>query len=362
MKNWQETHRIVKRLTELERAGRSAATAVIVRIRGSTYRRPGAKLLIEDDGRMTGNVSGGCLEADVREVGLQVMRTKQARLVHYDTGDDEDMLWGMGLGCNGEVDLLILPHPAEGQSGYRQDVPDRLNGEQPFVLGVGCRDRGEGVGYAVVTPEEARFFGETNDLERAKLESLAREALIGEKSLFDSEEGVIRFADVFLPPPYLLICGAGDDAIPLARFANESGFRVVVADHRPAYVTEKRFPDAWRLICARPEEADAGLPANERTHAVIMTHALLHDRAWAGRLVPTAIPYIGLLGPRDRRDEILKEVKADDRDRIYGPAGLDLGGEGPELVALSILSEVLCIWSGRNPIHLRERDKAIHAE
>jgi len=101
---------------------------------------------------------------------------------------------------------------------------------------------------------------------------------------------------------------------------------------------------------------------NDRTYAVIMTHALAHDAGWIRQLTPAAIPYIGLLGPRDRRDEILKQVPPGDSDRVYGPAGLDLGGDGPEHVAISILSEVLCVWSGRTPIHLRERPGSIHED
>lgn len=324
MKKWQETERLFERLHTVLSAGGAGVLALVTHIEGSTYRRPGAKLLIEADGRMVGNVSGGCLEADVRENALQVLADGASRRIHYDTGEAEDQVWGMGLGCNGKVDIGLLRLDA-GHLNEINAVLQRLKGDQPFV-----------VSYDLTV-------GTFQVIDGAPTTSAA------------------VFGDRFEPPPTLLICGAGEDALPLAALADTIGFRVVVADHRPAYLTEERFPMARLRVVVRPENSlPDELKLNERTLAVVKTHVLQHDAAWVQGLLASDAPYIGLLGPRDRRDEILKQVDPQHHPRIYGPIGLDVGGEGPEQVALSIVAEALAVWHGRNGASLRQRATPIH--
>lgn len=332
MKNWQETQQIITRLTHLLDAGVPAALATIVRIQGSTYRRPGAKLLIETDGRMMGNVSGGCLEEDVRETALAVMASGEPRSVHYDTSDAEDKVWGMGLGCNGQVDVFIQPITADVHRAVLSDADARLEGDNAFVLRIG------------LTGAEAG---------RISIEASA-------EPLPDTHCEASVFVERLLPPPTLLVCGAGDDALPLVRMANEIGFRVVVADHRSAYLTSDRFPDARRCVRIRPDDdVEEGL-LTDRTLAVVKTHAQRYDGAWVERLVASPVPYIGLLGPKERREDIMKQIDPEAHPRIYGPVGLDIGGEGPEQVAVSILAETLSVWNNRSAGYLRDRNKAIH--
>lgn len=169
------------------------------------------------------------------------------------------------------------------------------------------------------------------------------------------------FFDVCLPPPWLLVVGAGDDAIPLVRIASLVGFRTLVLDHRPAYLSVDRFPDATRLVNAKGSDVPATLPIGDRSFAVVMNHSLVHDREWVRRLLETDLRYVGLLGPRDRAEEILKQVDAKNADRVYGPVGLDLGADGPEQVAVSVVSELLAVHAGREPGHLRDCEQAIHA-
>ena len=126
MKHWQETRSILDRVLGLGRQGRPCALATVIRIEGSAYRRPGAKLLIEPDGCALGGVSGGCLEQDVRQVGLQVLSSGRARLLHYETGDDETKVWGLGLGCDGRVDILVQPISAEAALGPWAHVRQQL--------------------------------------------------------------------------------------------------------------------------------------------------------------------------------------------------------------------------------------------
>jgi xanthine/CO dehydrogenase XdhC/CoxF family maturation factor len=143
-------------------------------------------------------------------------------------------------------------------------------------------------------------------------------------------------------------------------YAAAAGFRVVVVDHRSAYLTAERVPEAWKRLPLRPEEPGE-LPSGRDTFAVVMTHSLKRDTEWVRRLLAADVSYIGLLGPRARTSRILEEAGAPAQGRVFGPVGLDLGADGPEQVALSIVAELLAVRSGREPRHLREREVALHA-
>jgi xanthine/CO dehydrogenase XdhC/CoxF family maturation factor len=360
MKHWQELGQILDRVLRLARAGRPAALAIVTRIRGSAYRRPGAKLLIDGDGSFLGGVSGGCLEEDVRQVGLQVLASGLSRRLHYETGDDDRRVWGLGLGCDGEVDIAVVPITAEAALATWARVRELLDGDAPFALSTVIEDGGRtGV---VVVGESGRLAGRLDDAAAdAEVDTVAGAALRARSSrLHPAGPGTV-FTEVLLPPPNLLVCGAGDDARPLVAFAAAVGFRVIVADHRAAYLTAERFPDARKLLSLQPDDESAELPAHGRTYAVVMTHALKRDSAWVRRLSATDLPYVGVLGPRTRTEKMLAELGPRDRERIFGPVGLDLGADGPEQVALSILAEVLAVASGREPRHLRERAVSVHA-
>jgi xanthine/CO dehydrogenase XdhC/CoxF family maturation factor len=170
------------------------------------------------------------------------------------------------------------------------------------------------------------------------------------------------FTEVLVPPPKLLVCGAGDDARPLVELATRVGFRVYVADHRTANLTAERFPAARKLLKLRPQHPSPELPADETTYAVVQTHALEHDKGWVNRLLATKVPYVGVLGPRARIRKILADLDAVNSERVYGPVGLDIGADGPEQVALSVVAEVLAVFSQRQSGHLREREAALHVE
>jgi xanthine dehydrogenase accessory factor len=337
MNHWKETAEILSRLAELRAAGRRAALATVVRIVGSAYRRPGAKFLIEEGGDTLGSVSGGCLEADVREVAKAVMEIGKPSLRHYSTGTDEDIVWGLGLGCNGLVDVFVQP-AAEGPFA---DLTGRLQG---LVAGDSA--------FAIATTLDGDEAGATALVE-------AEGATAGVQTI----AGAQVFVEVLPPPPHLVVCGAGDDARPLVAYAADAGFRVTVVDHRQGLMQPEWFPQAARLILARPEEP-AELPPAERSLAVVKTHSLAPDREWVRRLLAAGLPYVGVLGPRLRTETILREIGATDpvdTERVFGPVGLDLGADGPRQVALAIVAELLAFVSQREPRHLSESKEAIHA-
>ena len=361
MNHWKETAEILSRLAELKAAGRRAALATVVRIVGSGYRRPGAKFLIEDTGGTLGSVSGGCLEADVREVDRAVMETGKPSLRHYSTDADEDAIWGLGLGCNGLVDVFIQP----ATEGPLAELADRLRellaGDSPFAILTVVK--GEGLGNTLVLGPE----GTDGTLGSAELDRLAagqaRGLLPGGRSVVQTVDGRGIFVEVQPPPPHLIVCGAGDDARPLVAYAADAGFRVTVIDHRPALLEAAWFPQAAQRLLGRPEDPGIVLPPAARSLAVVKTHSLVHDREWARRLLAAGLSYVGLLGPRLRTENILREIGAGsaETERVFGPVGLDLGADGPRQVALSIVAELLAFIAQREPRHLSERKEPIHA-
>ena len=386
MNHWLESAEVLSRAEELAAAGVPAALATVVRVVGSAYRRQGAKLLVVPGGAGLGGVSGGCLEGDVRDVGGRVLASGQPRLLHYDTTAGDEEPWALGLGCRGEVDVFVQPATAgplrHAIAGWRQ----RLAGEKPFVVAtviagadavgttwnVAVADAGAG------TPTAEPLAGATTIASTAVIpfasdatSVLAAQLMpvIGERaaahvarghSACEEVGGHLVFFEVLLPPRCLLVCGAGDDAVPLVERAAEAGFRVTVLDHRGGLLLPSRFPAGTALVLARPEDRDLALPPAAQSLAVVMSHSFGNDREWARRLLGAGLPYVGLLGPRARTLEIRRAIGAEGDPRLYGPVGLDLGADGPRQVAISIVAELLAVVSGRAPRHLAERVEAIH--
>jgi xanthine dehydrogenase accessory factor len=356
MKEWHETEAIARSLSETLGAAERVALCTVVAIDGSAYRRPGAKLLVGPTIPLRGGLSGGCLEADAREVALEALETGRAHIRRYDTG--EDTVWGLGLGCEGTIDVFVQPvNPALTAVWNR--VAELLQGDEAFVLATVIE--GAATGRSVVI-HGGRATGTTGvDHLDEQLVQLAPDWLADRRSRLADVDGCAVFFDVLLPPPRLVIVGAGDDAIPLARAAAAVGFRITVVDHRPAYLAAERFPDASRLVRAAPEDDTGRLALDRDCFAVVMNHALERDRAWIRALLESPVSYIGVLGPRARVDRILDEVGGDGTDRVFGPVGLDLGANGPEQIAVSVLAEILAVRANRTPQHLRERKEAIHS-
>src|SRR5438105_7079109 len=276
--------------------GGRAVLATVVRISGSAYRRPGAKLLIEDNGITLGGVSGGCVESGVRAHALRIRGGAENRMLHYDTGSDEETLWGLGLGCEGAVDVYLQRIDGGFMDGPGKQMRELLAAGVPFAAITFLHGRSEGKTLVFARGELAGSSG-APDVDR-ELSERAGPLLEGDGGADVVEAGHAAFVDVLRPPPRLLIFGAGDDARPLASLAAAAGFEVTVVDHRPAYLTAERFPSPVRLVRRRPGEGLAGLAfgISRRTFAVVQTHALVHDRDWVRALAEQPLAYLGLLG------------------------------------------------------------------
>ena len=342
------------------------ALATIVGVRGSTYRRQGARLLLTRSQQMVGNISGGCLEGDVMVVADEVMTSGQARLVTYDLTADDDVVWGLGLGCNGAVDIFVEPvdPSAEIFTLYRKAIADERALAAVTVL--------SGAGRRLAVWADGARIGTLGDATMDDRAARAGTAAIQEGasrifSLPGSAGAVQAFVEVLRPPIRLVVCGAGHDAVPVVQLAAQMGWRVVVVDSRERFLTRDRFPGARQFIKADPTSAPDRVPMDDRTYVVIMTHNYLHDRDLLRGFLRTGAGYLGMLGPRIRTEKILDELRRDgvtmsdrDRGRIFGPLGLDIGGETPEEIALAIVGEIQAVESGRRGGFLRERKGPIH--
>ncbi|HEY6049652.1 MAG TPA: XdhC family protein [Thermoanaerobaculia bacterium] len=363
MKHWKETGELLGRAVRLAESGRGAAIATVVAIERSAYRRPGAKYLVEADGETAGSISGGCLEADVREIALAIAGGAPPRLVRYDTGGDDGSPFGLGLGCSGAIDIFVQRFGTEEREFARAQL-ELLSGDAPFAVGTVLG--GEAAGRAVVVSAAGARTGTTGQASLdAELAAAAGAAIASRESRRQKLDhtGADVFVEVLDPPPHLVIFGAGDDAMPLCAFSSAAGFRVTVVDHREATLEASRFPGAWRRVLLRPEDGTGSLPLGPRALAVVKTHSFGVDREWMRRLLAAGVRYAGLLGPRARAKEILTQIGADEETarRVYAPVGLDLGAEGPEQVALSIVAELLAFHASREPASLRGKTNPIHA-
>jgi xanthine/CO dehydrogenase XdhC/CoxF family maturation factor len=335
-------------------AGSKAVLATVVATTGSTYRKPGARMLVTEAGWVAGSVSGGCLEGDVLTTAWD-RTTKGPALVTYDSTSSDDIVWGFGLGCQGSVTVLF-------------ERVDTSGGPLPFLART-IEDREPGVVATIVSGPglshrscvSARTLPE-DPIEARSLEFLGSggctvEEVNDEQVLFESVQ----------PPLGLTIFGAGHDAIPLVQAAKNLGWYVTVVDHRAAFADKNRFPAADRVLLAAPEAIGQTIQLEAGSAAVVMTHNYLTDLAILGRLLRLPLSYVGQLGPRVRTDRMLEELAADglsltaeQSHRLHAPVGLDLGGASPEEVALAVVAEVQAVNRGRSGRMLQDHTGPLH--
>jgi xanthine/CO dehydrogenase XdhC/CoxF family maturation factor len=274
-----EIDRIIGAARAVIDEGKRGILVTIVATRGSTYRRAGARAVIAEDGRSFGTLSGGCLERDLGERAKVLLADFHPRIVTYDASRDDDIIFGLGLGCRGETDMYVEPFDREHPPAL---FAFRWNGREPVTWTTG------------------------------------------------------PLTEVIRPPRAIAIFGGGRDVEPVARLAAQIGWNVTVVGPRQPF--DVNLYDA----------------------AVIMTHNFMQDLELIEALLPSAIPYVGLLGPKSRGDELLAKAGLE-RGRLRNPIGLDLGSETPEEIALAVVAEVQALLSGRSAQPLNDTRGAIHA-
>ena len=350
--------------------GDDAILATLVDVQGSGYRLAGARMLIDRNGNSIGTVSGGCLEADILERARNVLKRGEPIVVSYDTTKDENSLFGLGMGCRGVVRVLLEPARNNDALAFIRDCFDRREQGVVSTLISTTSNIGEGLGSKLFLKNDA-FTGISLNGLSSQVESDAAIVLRESRSrtnIYETADSHVEFFhEVISPPTAILIFGAGHDAVPLARLAGRMGWQVAVFDHRPAWASADRFPEAEELIVSRPENIEEEIFADCQSVAVVMNHNYDLDRVILGRLLTSSCRYIGMLGPKQRRERLLEELRVqgsrfDESQlaKLYAPVGLDIGASTPEGIALSIVAEIQAVLSGREGGPLKYRHAPIY--
>jgi len=365
---------ICEKYLHLQADGGQAVLATVVDAKGSSYRLPGARMLIDESGRSIGTVSGGCLEADVLEHAKKVLQTGRPTVITYDTTQNDDSVFGLGMGCRGVIRVLLEPAQNNQSLEFlRNCIEQRIIGAMailidapedfPNAVGTKIFARSNGNGKPTL---EANNFLADGLLPRVSVD--LRGALTEQSSrarIYETDNGVFEFfLETVAPPVSLLLFGAGYDALPLVGFAGNLGWRVSVVDHRAGWATAERFPEADQVIVSRVGDLPETLFGDKNSVAVLMTHNYEHDREILPRLLNSSVRYIGVLGPKKRTERLLADIGGNFSEsqlaKLYAPVGLDIGAEAPEQIALAITAEIQGVLENRPGGFLRERSGGIH--
>jgi xanthine dehydrogenase accessory factor len=372
----KELEDIVKAYHHACKQGLKTALATVVHVEGSAYRQPGARMLVTENGQLTGAISGGCLEGDALRKAQLVMLQQRPMLVTYDTNDEDDAKLGIGLGCNGIIHILLEPVNATDDSNPVTLLQEVTNHRTPAVLVTLFtlhNRKAPQPGTCLVLTANGQMQHNIPDghLQNA-ITADARLALQTQNTFtktYLSTGNDYTAHTAYIPPaPQLLIAGAGNDVIPLVKMASLLGWHTIVVDGRPGYASAIRFPEATQLLTAKPAQVLSQVRTDPYTAVLLMTHNYNYDLALLAQLLPLALPYIGVLGPAKKLQRMLGELAENgvtvsrlQRARIHGPAGLDLGAETAEEIALSVISEIKSVFSAAAATSLREKTTAIHS-
>jgi xanthine dehydrogenase accessory factor len=326
--------RILGELATLAEQRAAFTLCIVVHSSGSTYRKPGALALVRADGSRLGVISGGCLESELESAAQAALAENRPRVALFDTRTDDDVVFGSGSGCRGQMQVLMLPVAAAAKHPLCEALQSAERAQRP--LKAAFLTSGPHVGSGCLWSANVQ----TELAPRVEAARALRGRPVGEHQL----AGGLKCAVVlFTPSPCILLAGAGPEAPALVEFADRLGWRVIVSDHREALLA-RHAVGAERIICARPAEALAALGDQRLDACIVMTHTAASDREALGTLARRPVPFIGLLGPPARRDELLAELDPGARalltPRLHAPVGIRLGGHGPEMLALSICAEL----------------------
>lgn len=332
----------------------SLVLATIIATEGSTYRRPGAMMLISRDQQFEGMISGGCLEGDLLHHAAEVFSSGNPKFVTYDMHADEDLVWSLGLGCDGVIHLMLQRLDRAQDFGFLQRLDSLQAERQEALLALTVNsDTDLPIASLALLDKAGKASG------HLVLQRMLREATlknwpewryrrIGTKAQSTGDEAIL----INIPPQIrVLVCGAGPDALPVVRALSGLDWAVTVIDHRPAYARTDRFPGAGSVIQSRPERLSQVVDLDQIDAAVIMSHHLENDCAYLRQLAPRNISYLGCLGPRSRSKR-LKEMAGCPQRQVFGPVGLDIGAELPESIALSLVAEIHAVLNQRSGLPL----------
>lgn len=375
LKDMKELRDITRAFEKASLAGKKCALATVVQVIGSSYRRPGARMLVTDDGQLTGAISGGCLEGDALRKAMLAISEGKNKIVTYDTTDEDDAKFGVQLGCNGIVHILFEPidikvvnHPI---SLLQQLLAERGDAVLATLFSVMIKEPQHGT--VLLYSNKQLVLNGALTLTEKEIDTVAIDA----NSAFSNQSSSLKtylfgqevaaFMEYIKPTISLIIAGAGNDAIPLVDIAHTLGWQITVLDGRATHATTQRFPKANKVLIAKPEVVPAVVSVDDRTAFVLMTHNYNYDMALLKYLLPTNAVYIGMLGPKSKMQRMYDELTNEgiqvtelQKENIYSPVGLDIGAETAEEIALSIVAEIKAAMSAKNAQMLRMKKLPIH--
>jgi xanthine dehydrogenase accessory factor len=370
-----ELQAILEGFESSQKNGEITFLATVVKTQGSTYRRPGAKMLMTNTGRMIGTISAGCLENDVFAHTQQRMSDGKPIVVIYDHTASEDILWGFGLGCNGTVQVLIERLEKESTPNaiaFTQECfQKKHSGIITTVFGIEGAVKVQ-LGSRLLLYPDGKIITDIKDANLIKsLLADSQAAFANQKSRVNTYQlplgSVEVFIEVIQPPTYAVIFGAGYDAVPVAQFAQALGWQVTVVDCRANEATRARFTLPCDVILSRREIVQKQVFIDAYTVAVVMTHNYLDDREILKMLLPSPGRYIGVLGPKLRTERLLEDLRSEgiaynteQLKRLHSPIGIDIGADTPEEIAIAIIAEIQAVLANRSGNFLRNRNQPIH--
>ena len=369
----KELRDIIAAWKQLEK--QKAALATLVKVEGSAYRRPGARMLITSDGQQVGTISGGCLENDVVRRSLLVLETGIPTLVKYDTTSEDDLIWGLGLGCQGVAYILIErldPNKINALSVIDKCLSTRVAGAVATVFKT--KDAAVKIGGFLAIAFDGSIV---STIANPQLDIVSKDlqlVLQQQKSTTQvygfSNSTIEVFLEVIQPPISLVIFGAGFDVLPVVHFAKQLGWYVTVIDPLARSQTVERFersdreaqPKAVRTILDFPNCTDKIF--DRHTVVVAMSHNYLYDLEFLQTLNNIPLKYLGILGPKKRTNRLLQDLqyKGCSLPELYSPVGLDIGADNPEEIALSIIAEIQAVTQNRQGGFLKDRLTSIHSD
>ncbi|MGZ4955203.1 MAG: XdhC family protein [Methylobacter sp.] len=375
-----ETRALIQVFDASQAKGERCALATLVDVEGSAYRCPGARMLVCESGASTGTISAGCLESDVIEHAQRVIHSNLPELIEYDTGSTtEEMVWSLGLGCNGVVRVFV--EPLDPQSSYINALRRLFAADSnssaiavatvfqysisPPILKIGSR--------VIINDNQEIHCGLLKSELDAMIVQDAHNALLEKKSgvrVYERNGNTTKvFIEIIKPPVPLIVFGAGHDALPVIELANRLGWHTQIIDLQMRPASLDLFAAADKITLARPETIREYVTITPRTLTLLMTHNYSHDQALLKFLLMSTSRYIGVMGPRKRTERMLIELevkdsrfkfKGTDGSRLYAPVGLDIGANSPQEIALSIIAEMRAIVAARKGGHLCCRQAPVH--
>ncbi len=364
---------IIKAFDEAQNQSKRTALATVVHLEGSSYRRPGARMLITEDGQLTGAISGGCLEGDALRKALLVMTEKRTMLVTYDTMDEDDAKFGVGLGCNGIIQVLIEPIDPANPDNPIQFLKAIIAKRQKAVIATlfSLQDKKNSQsGTCLLLTEDGNIKDTAPALNKILVQD-AKDVFTKQTSSFKNyipgTNSITAFIEFIKPAVSLVTIGAGNDVIPLVAMADILGWETTVIDGRPSYAKKERFVSSCQVLVSKPENVIDQIALDDLTVFVLMTHNYNYDMAMLHLLLKKNVSYVGMLGPKKKLDRIIGELEeqgthftTDVLASVHSPVGLDIGAETSEEIALSILSEIKAVLSGKQGLPLHANTGTIH--